>query len=830
MTRMTIDFGIDLGTTNSAIAVLRGVETEVVKNNDGVDTTPSAVWIDKRDRLYVGKAARERCEVDPDNARMEFKLRMGTIGDPYLFRASGRSMTPEQLSAEVLKSLTADVAQRTGEQLQAAAITVPAAFEMSACDATRQAAELAGLSYAPLLQEPTAAALAYGFQSAEEDSLWLVYDLGGGTFDSAVVQLHEGEFSVVNHRGDNFLGGKLIDWKIVEDLLVPAIVDEYGIIDLNRGNPRWRALINKLKLAAEAAKIKLSRYESADVLLEFDDGNGRAIEFEYELRRGSLQDIIEPLVVRSINLCRKALAERRLGPGDISRAVLVGGPTLSPYLRERLAAPDAGLGIPLDFSQDPLTAVARGAAIFAGTQRLTSSVPLPVPVAGAFALNLEYQPVGPDTEPLLAGRVVTSTGADLTGFTVEVSNAEAKPPWRSGRVAVASEGLFVTTLWAERGRSNTFQIALYDATGVRHTTTPDRLTYTVGVVETRPPLTQSIGIGLDGNQVEWLLEKGTALPARRRVTLRTVLPIQRGQQGGMIRIPVLEGEHSRADRNRRIGRLEVESSRVSRDVPEGSEVEVTVEIDSSRLVVARAYVPILEEEFEHAINLHTESVPASDVLAASAAAEFSRLARVKERQYEIRSAVAELILRRIDDEGIVAEIESLVEAAKVDPDAATSCGKRLLDLRATIDEVEGELEWPDLVRTSERLLGAVPEIVQSNGDASDQLALAGYVAGVRTAMESHDPELLRQRLDELRGLAARALDRKGVMQVLAFDDLGTRRSDMSSQVRAERLLTEGQQAADEGDFNRLREVNRQLAALLPAPPPPPDPFSTVRRG
>jgi molecular chaperone DnaK len=828
MTRTTIDFGIDLGTTNSAIAVLRGVETEVIKNNDGADTTPSAVWIDKRDRLFVGKPARDRSEVDPDNTRVEFKLRMGTTGDPHVFPASGRAMTPEQLSAEVLKSLTADVLQRTGEQIQAATITVPAAFEMSACDATRRAAELAGLTYAPLLQEPTAAALAYGFQAAEENSLWLVYDLGGGTFDSAIVQLRDGEFSVVNHRGDNFLGGKLIDWKIVEDLLVPAIVNEYGLADLRRGNPRWRGVINKLKLAAEAAKIRLSRYESADVLVEFVDGNGNDVEFEYELRRGDLENIAEPLIVRSINLCRKALEERRLGSGDIAKAILVGGPTLSPYLRERLADPQHGLGIQLDFSQDPLTAVARGAAIFAGTQRLTSSVP--TPQAGSYALHLEYQPVGPDTEPLLAGRVVTTDGADLTGFTVEVSNAESKPPWRSGRVPVAAEGLFVTTLWAERGRLNTFDIALYDPTGIRTLTTPDRLTYTVGVVETRPPLTQSVGIGLDGNQVEWLLEKGTALPARRRVTLRTVLPIRRGQAGGMIRIPVLEGEHARADRNRRIGRLEVESDRVTRDVPEGSEVEVSIEIDTSRLVVARAYVPILDEEFEHAINLHTEPVPEADQLISGARAEFARLAVVKERQYEIQSSVAELLLRRIDDEHIVADIESLADAARVDPDAATTCGKRILDLRAAIDEIEDVLEWPELVRMAQGLTQAVTEIVEDNGDASDRSALAGYVAGVNAAMESHDPDLLRQRMDELRGLARRALDRKGAWQQLIFDDLAQRRAAMGSPARAERLVSEGQQAVERGDYAGLREVNRQLADLLPSAPPPPDPFSTVRRG
>lgn len=237
MNRTTIDFGIDLGTTNSAVARLDGVETEIVKNNEGSDTTPSAVLVDRRGRLTVGRAAKERSEHDPENTCVEFKLRMGTTGQAEFFAAAERSMEPEELSAEVLRSLRRDVAQRTGEEIGAAVITVPAAFELSACDATRRAAEMAGIAQAPLLQEPTAAALAHGFQSDADNAFWLVYDFGGGTFDAAVIQMRDGEFTVVNHRGDNNLGGKLLDWAIVNELLIPAVTAEHAFTDLRRGNP-----------------------------------------------------------------------------------------------------------------------------------------------------------------------------------------------------------------------------------------------------------------------------------------------------------------------------------------------------------------------------------------------------------------------------------------------------------------------------------------------------------------------------------------------------------------------------------------------------------------
>ncbi|MFI6516717.1 Hsp70 family protein [Spirillospora sp. NPDC050679] len=829
MSRATIDYGIDLGTTNSAIAVLNGVDADIVKNNDGFDTTPSAVWIDRRDRRYVGRAAKERSELDPGNTCVEFKLRMGTSGTPKVFEATGRRMGPEELSAEVLKSLRNDVAQRTGDELRAAVITVPAAFDLSACDATRRAGELAGLTQTPLLQEPTAAALAYGFQSEADNVFWLVYDFGGGTFDAAVVNVRDGEFTVANHRGDNFLGGKLIDWQIVEELLIPAVAAQRPVTGLARGNPRWIGAVNKLKLAAEEAKIRLSRDDGADILVDLTDDRGQAFEFEYELRRADVERLTEPFLVRSINLCRKALAEAGLGPGDVERLLLVGGPTLSPYLRERLADPREGLGIALDHSQEPVTVVARGAAIFAGTQRVEYTAPAVPSVAGARTVELEYQPVGPDTEPFVGGRV---SGA-AAGHAIEFVNEHSRPPWRSGRLELGPDGTFATTLWADRGRANVFAIELTDASGTRVPVEPSTLTYTVGVVDTQPPLTHSIGVGLDGNEVEWLLERGTPLPARRRVLLRTTVGISRGQGQGMLRIPLLEGEHRYADRNRRIGRLEVDAGQVPRDVPEGSEVDLTLEIDESRLVVARAYVPILDEEFEHAVTLRTETVPEHADLAAEAATEKRRLSEARGRAVEVGDAAALAVLDRIDRERIAADVDGLLAAARVDPDAATTCGKRLLDLKAAVDELEEALEWPALVGDVEELVEVTGELVRHSGTLEHRRTLADTEAAVRLAIAAHDADLLRQRMGNLRDLVMDVLEHTGQLQELAFNDLSAMRGEMRDQAEAGRLVAEGERAARSGDQARLRQINAQLRDMLPVPPPPPDPFgdrfSTVRR-
>src|SRR5436190_12758150 len=267
MSRATIDLGIDLGTTNSCIGLLKGNEVEILRNNDGQECTPSAVWIDRKDRLHVGQRAKEQYEADEENACIEFKLQMGKATE-RTFQRSGRKLKPEELSAEVLKSLLGDARNRLNEEVEAAVITVPADFDLPQCDATRRAAQLAGLTNSPLLQEPVAAALAYGFQSESDQVFWMVYDLGGGTFDAAVMQMREGIFRVVNHGGDRHLGGKLIDWAIVEQLLVPAVLRGRKLTGFRRGNPRGQAAFAKLKLAAEQAKIRVSREQAVEINID----------------------------------------------------------------------------------------------------------------------------------------------------------------------------------------------------------------------------------------------------------------------------------------------------------------------------------------------------------------------------------------------------------------------------------------------------------------------------------------------------------------------------------------------------------------------------------
>jgi len=613
MARTTIDYGIDLGTTNSTVAVLTGTQAEVIQNREGSLITPSAIWFDKRGQQYIGKPARDNYYFDKDNGAIEFKLRMGQDWRKP-FKRSGNAMLPEEMSAEVLKSLKADVHTNKREDLRAAVITVPAAFERSQCDATRRAAGLAGLAVSPLLQEPVAAALAYGFQSASNKVFWLVYDFGGGTFDAAVIQVRDGVIQVVNHAGDNYLGGKNIDWDIVEKLLVPQLLKERQLTDFARQNDRWRSAFAKLKSKAEEAKIQVSRTkEPTEFWVDnLTDDAGQSFDFNYILTPSALDTILEPWIEQSLSLCRKALNEKGLSGGDMEKVIFVGGSSLFPSVQERVAA---DVGTAVEFSIDPITVVARGAAVFAGSQRL--ELPAQPATAGTYNLQLEYEPVGSDIEPMVGGKVSSAAGASAHGLRVEI--VDVRSQWRSGTIALAENGTFMTEVHAEKGRKCEYEIILSDATGKRLPCSPDRFAYTVGMVITSPPLPYNLGIADANNKAEWFFEKGEPLPVRSTRVLHTVVHLRRRQPAGddnVIRIPLIEGGNAKGDRNRRLDSIEIspDHPKVKRDVPLGSDVEVTIAIDESGTTMLEAFVPILDEVFSLRCNLTTSLVAPEAVI------------------------------------------------------------------------------------------------------------------------------------------------------------------------------------------------------------------------
>ncbi len=817
MNRTTIDFGIDLGTTNSAIAVFTGNHAEptrIIKNTtdrNDADITPSAVYINKKGALRVGRRAKDKIVDEEEDVHIEFKRQMGT-DYVYSFKSSGQTRKPEELSAEVLKSLRADVQQRTGEIVEASVITVPAAFELHQCDATRKAAQLAGFKESPLLQEPVAAALAYGFQVEQEKAYWLVYDFGGGTFDAAIIKSEEGTIHVAHHGGDNFLGGSNIDWAIVEKLIAARVIKAFGWTDFTRGNPKWRRDFLKLKDRTEDAKTDLSRNERTTLECGLENEDGGKIEFECELTRDEVVNVAEPFILRSVEICQRVLKEQKLGKEAIKKVILVGGPTLAPYFREILTAK---LGIQLDHSVDPLTVVASGAAVFAGTQVLSLRVAAPAAI-GEYQLELAkaFRPVGLDSAPMVGGKVSGAQAQDFTGFTVELVNA--KTQWRSGKVSLGPDGVFVANLYAEEGERNTFNIELCDPNGRKHKIEPETLTYTIMVGgDVEQPLINSVGIALANNECgRKRLEKGRGLPQTLTVDCITTVPLRQGRRDDVCRIPVVEGENDKADRNRFNGALEIRGDMIPRDLPAGSDVEVTLKIDKSRIVTVTAYFPLLDEEFVANVEMQRHQ-PNPDELARDYEAEMKRFSEVKSKAKATGGETAERLVDQVESSAIAQDVKESLAAAKADPTAALQAEKRLLELKLKLDEATDALEWPALVAESRDWLGYLEKVADQHGNIQQKQKADDLATEVNEIIRDHKPDRLRKKIEQLARLYYEIVMAQDGWWVQQFQKMEKQEETMSDQAKAGRLLGQGRDCLAKNNATGLQHVVRQLWDLLP---------------
>jgi len=809
MCRSTIDFGIDLGTTNSAVAVLKGTITDIVKNNRDNDITSSAVYINKHGQIHTGLLAKNRLEDarSADDVYVEFKRRMGTA-HKYQFRTAGQVMLPEQLSAEVLKGLRGDVQQRLGEETNSAVITVPAAFEQKQCAATRMAGEIAGLYQCPLVQEPVAAALAYGYQSDVTKEYWLIFDFGGGTFDAAIMKAEDGTITVVNHGGDNYLGGSDIDWAVIEQLIIPAIDDEFNLPDFERGNKKWRTALAVVKRAVEIAKIQLSRSDSTYLEdCRIRGAEGEEIEIDYKLTRDALVSVAEPLIMRSVDICKRVLAEKGLTPTAIEKLLLVGGPTLAPYFREIL---EDNLGVAPDFSVDPLTVVARGAAVFAGTQRVEGKA-APKAAAGQYELDLRYKPVGADEDPTVRGAVKAPEGQSLQGFTIEFVNQQTH--WRSSKVPVRETGRFRVDLLAEKGIKNEFTVELLDSTGIRQVCVPKSIPYTIGLAISEQPIIHNISVALANNEADVFFRKGEPLPAKATRIYRSTHMVRKGAEDHILNVPVVEGEIDLADRNPLLGKLTISGTRVRRDVPAGSEVEVTIHMDASRIIRAKAYIPVLDEEYEAVIDYNTTS-PDPARLRSEHSEEMQRLDALRDKAYEADDADAEGILDAADSPERVEEIERLVSAAEADPDAANKAEKRLLEMKVELDRAENSLKWPALVAEANATLDEVEGVIDQHA-SQHKTHFDELREQVEILIEQKRPEALRKKMEQVEELHREILFDQPGFWLGFFNYLIEERAKISDQAVADRLINQGQQYIQRGNVPGLRNVVAQLLGLLP---------------
>ncbi|RWO20301.1 Hsp70 family protein [Mesorhizobium sp.] len=536
--------GIDLGTSNSAIVGTDGETLRLFKTVEGMDVMPSAIMIDRRGGLFVGRKAYDQSAFSPQSVQQKFKRLMGT-GSTVDFPGTDRVLTPEEASAEVIKSLVGQARRDLPEmEIEGAVITIPAAFNQMQSEATMRAAKMAGLEKISLLQEPIAAAMAANTGIGGGSAQFLVYDLGGGTFDAAIVQSISGNITIVAHAGVNMLGGADFDRAIVNNLVRPWLLETFNLPENFQTDVRYSRLIRIASYRAELCKIALSSQQVDHVSADENqigtkDEDGTDIYLDVEVTRGVLENLIAENVERSISECRTLLSNNGYSPIDMDRVVLIGGPSRMPYVRERVAFE---LGIALDTNVDPMTAVATGAAIFASGRNwaadgATTSRTGRAATTSSSSLQLRFEYIDNSASPTINLKVRTPIDPVPANVYVQIDAANG---WTSGKLPLSSM-VDVKGVPLPRVGLNEVKVSVFGANGALDTDASVVLKVTrLAATADGMPLMHNLaikivkgGIGAEHNKLHIIAKKGAPTPARGMESFRASRDLRAGEKASL---------------------------------------------------------------------------------------------------------------------------------------------------------------------------------------------------------------------------------------------------------------------------------------------------------
>ena len=828
-----INFGIDLGTTNSAIVRMQRGQPLVVKNDFQGDTTPSAVAFSRGGRVQVGGLAYNRLNHDRlhalkadrelRNVFVEFKRTMG-VDHTYIPSVDPSApLTSEKLSAEVLKELKRWV---TDAPVNAAVVTIPAAFIVPQQQATLRAAELAGLRQCLLLQEPVAAAMAYGLLESEHaNERWLVFDFGGGTFDAALALVEDGQITVKDTEGDNHLGGKDLDQAVVEGIMLEEVAQDVDIQHyMDKDSPRGIRLRDALKQWAEAANIRLSSREFHHVSSDLNDielPDGREIELDFEITREMLRPVVAPIFQRAIDKAKILLARHGLSGSDLSELILVGGPTYSPILREMLAEQIR----PPNTSVDPMTVVAKGAALYASTVALDSSLrpashSRSTPERIVLRLEVGYEATSISLEEFATVKCENPSDLSRHG-SLMIELVRSGTGWRSDKHPLTENGALLE-LKLEENRANVFDLIVTTARGDRVATHPSEITIIQGTKVTGAPLPNNLGVEVWNKTKENRVfeplkgaEKTKPLPVTGILTgLSTDSQITPGVSSDHLLIRIYEGgaeapgvpvalcDHVLA--------LKLTGDQVNRVIPAGTAFELTVITQTSSSIpeVVRLLFPTLDdEEYELPVPEYGDAIQMEWV--------DDELAEARKRMSKLRESGQTSGAELDDIESRIADAKGLMDHAGSVIDAQGQAIGRLKEaLRGLYNLLEANA-WPT---TEAELDEAWAELNTANREE-------GYDESKREMQEakqrliqvknSQDAGLARQLVDDFRRLTFVLKQCEWSKEVVNWAQWGFGRIRWKNSGQARRTVDEGMRAMlANRPCRELLEHARQILELV----------------
>ena len=672
----SVNFGIDLGTTNSLIARYEHGKAVVYKNPVGLKETLASVVAFRPERTLIGDKAREYLTKDPVNVFGGFKRKMGTDEKYYVVNID-ENVTPVELSTLILKELKKF--PPPSEPIEAAVITIPASFDSMQSNATLKAGQDAGFKDVFLLQEPVAACLAFFNETNAKETPtghWLVYDLGGGTFDVALVKASAEELKIVDHEGNNFLGGMDFDAAIIDEIIIPAIVKQTGIEnfseELKVKYGKYETLYYQVMYYAEEAKKELSQVN--ETVIEFSAVlNNRPYDFYIPVTKEEVDRVFLPIINDTITLLNKVLHNNRLLTSDINQLVLVGGSTYVPQVREQLAKQT---GIALNYSVDPTTAVAVGAAYYAANKYYEPSVAqtdvdilintaipeLPEGIEADspdISIDINYNRSSRDTEEIL----LINCSGEYDKKTFRITRGDGG--FDTGFVPLKSRKTEFLSLLP--GTANVFAFSVYDESGNEIASFRKEIIITQGMFNIDgQPLPHDICIEVDDvenktTRLEVIFERNSLLPQKRTLYREISKTIKKGSKDNIV-INIIEGDkNSRPSSNLTIGCIEISGKDLETDLVKGSDIEVQIHITDSRVLNTAVFLVMTQQEFKNVFSVSEKQI---------------NISRLREQFTQLEEELAETVRNFQYNEDTVWELKATALLDELD-----SVKKRLFALK-----------------------------------------------------------------------------------------------------------------------------------------------------
>ncbi len=813
-----INYGIDLGTTNSLIAKFDKGTVEIFKNPNGFkETLPSVVGF-RNDRILVGDRAKAYLEKDSKSVAAQFKRKMGTT-EAYKIKSLGQSKTPIELSAFVLGELKNFI--HTQEVPESVVITIPASFDMVQSNATKEAGYMAGFKQVVLLQEPIAASLAYANKEKTIDlknSQWIVYDLGGGTFDVALVKIVGGELKVVDHEGDNYLGGADFDTLIVKKIITPQIEKKGQFTDLlvqmtsasGRYNTLWYALLHR----AEEAKIELSTRTSAEIdlsLIHVIDETGKSVNDLITITRSEFEEIIKDAVYSTAEMLKKILTRNSLRPQDLKFVLMVGGSTYIPFVRKRI---EELLGIPVNTGIDPTNAIALGAAYFAATKEVIIAERGTDNKLSSDSLRIKvsYNRMSKEKEEMFSAKIE----GNVTGLFYRITRDDGS--YDSGLKALSPR--IMEDLPLQEDVYNLFTFKVYDSKNNIIQTGFNSIQIAQGKYSVAGQmLPEDLSLVIDDinrgdTKLRLISARNSVLPTKTKITVEASKTIIHGSNDEICIIVVEGPSENHFIANKIVGCLIISAKGLTKDIIRGTDIDLTFEVSESRDLTVMAYINPSGPNFHEVFKPTFRDVPVKALIAEAqlleTKLESEKSEAITNENYEVAASLEKLVdpVKELHSEALLLTLDDVTDDRYKLQDKMRRNAQELNKITAGKQIERLRKEYQSLKADTQQI------VVQSGNDLENK-QFNEVVAHEHTFLYSANPQKIEDAINNLHRISFQILRRTPEFLIGWFDHLLTKRESFNDQLQAKNLIESGKRYVVSEDYEKLAEVNSRLHNLLP---------------